>query len=48
MNLDKKMSKNTVVSVIEEKLQGDIGREWTNEVNRTGSINKDDEKFPTV
>ena len=45
MKLDKEMSNNTVVSMIQEKLPRDIGREWAKEV-KTGSSVKDDDKFP--
>ena len=46
MKLDKEMSNNTVVSMIEEKLPKDIGLEWVKEVTKTGSSVKDDNKFP--
>ena len=46
MKLDKEMSNNALVSLIEEKLPRDIGREWAREVNKTGSSVKDDDKFP--
>ena len=37
MKLDKEMLNNALVSLIEEKLPRDIGREWAREVNKTGS-----------
>ena len=46
MKLDKEMSHNAVVSMIEEKLPKDIGLEWVKEVAKTGSSVKDDNKFP--
>ena len=45
MKLDKEISNNTVVSMIEEKLQKDIGLEWVKEVTKTGSSVKDNNKF---
>ena len=46
MKLDKEMSNNIGVSMTEEKLPRDIGREWAKEVNKTGSSVKYDGKFP--
>ena len=46
MKLDKDMSNNTVVNMIEEKLPRDICREWAKGVNKTGSSVKDDDKLP--
>ena len=45
MKLDKEMSNNIGVSMTEEKLPRDIGREWAKEVNKTGSSVKYDGKF---
>ena len=40
MKLDKEMLNNTVVSMIEEKLPRDIGREWAKEVNKKRAVSK--------
>ena len=40
MKLDKEMLNNTVVSMTEEKLPRDIGREWAKEVNKKRAVSK--------
>ena len=45
MKFDKDMPNKTAVSIFEEQLPRDVGREQAKEVNRTGSSVKNDGKF---
>ena len=48
LKLEKEMSNNTIVSLIEQKLPRDIAKDWAKEVNKAGSSVDDGNKFPSL
>ena len=47
INIEKQMSNSITLSIIEEKLPGNIRREWSKEVNKEGSKVDKFDKFPS-